>query len=146
MSLSALPAGGFTKDAGGLPKSRRRAGLAEPPTRTYHGGMATDADHKPPAAPAWSVALVCLALMVGAAAVFLREVDRSDWLYYDDQHQVLSNPLVHDLTPAGIIETLDLRRPIYKATASYGHFGREGDGFPWERTDRVEEIKSHLGL
>ena len=51
-----------------------------------------------------------------------------------------------DLTPAGIIETLDLRRPIYRATACYGHFGREGDGFPWERTDRVQDIKSHLGL
>jgi len=51
-----------------------------------------------------------------------------------------------DLTPAGIIESLDLRRPIYKATACYGHFGRSGDGFPWERTDRVEEIRTKLGV
>ena len=50
-----------------------------------------------------------------------------------------------DLTPAGIIETLDLRRPIYRATACYGHFGRDGDGFPWERTDRVKDIKAKLG-
>ncbi|OLC95045.1 MAG: methionine adenosyltransferase, partial [Acidobacteria bacterium 13_1_40CM_4_58_4] len=41
------------------------------------------------------------------------------------------------LTPKGIIETLDLRRPIYKATAAYGHFGRSGAGFTWERTDRA---------
>ncbi len=40
-----------------------------------------------------------------------------------------------DLTPAGILERLNLRRPIYKATASYGHFGRTGDGFTWEVTD-----------
>src|SRR5205814_5917394 len=39
------------------------------------------------------------------------------------------------LTPLEIIETLNLRRPIYKATASYGHFGRTGDGFTWEETD-----------
>lgn len=51
-----------------------------------------------------------------------------------------------DLTPAGIIEALDLRRPIYRATACYGHFGRSGDGFPWERTDRADDIKSHLGI
>ncbi len=49
-----------------------------------------------------------------------------------------------DLTPAGIIEALDLRRPIYKATACYGHFGRDGDGFPWERTDRIDDIKARL--
>jgi S-adenosylmethionine synthetase len=50
-----------------------------------------------------------------------------------------------DLTPAGIIETLDLRRPIYRKTSCYGHFGREGNGFPWERTDMVEKVKAKLG-
>jgi len=45
------------------------------------------------------------------------------------------------LTPKGIIETLDLRRPIYRATAAYGHFGRTGPGFTWERTDKAEAIK-----
>ncbi|MFN4217069.1 MAG: methionine adenosyltransferase [Brevinematales bacterium] len=45
---------------------------------------------------------------------------------------------VFDLSPAGIIKTLDLRRPIYQATAAYGHFGREE--FPWEKTDRVQDI------
>ena len=46
-----------------------------------------------------------------------------------------------DLTPAGIIQRLDLRRPIYKRTAAYGHFGREEEGFTWERTDFVEILK-----
>jgi len=46
-----------------------------------------------------------------------------------------------DLKPRGIIEMLDLRRPIYKATASYGHFGREDNDFPWERRDKVNDLK-----
>jgi S-adenosylmethionine synthetase len=45
-----------------------------------------------------------------------------------------------DLTPGGIIERLQLRRPIYKKTAAYGHFGREEDGFTWENTDMVDEL------
>jgi S-adenosylmethionine synthetase len=49
---------------------------------------------------------------------------------------------VFDLSPAGIIKTLDLCRPIYQATASYGHFGRSQ--FPWEKTDKVEAIKKAL--
>ncbi len=48
---------------------------------------------------------------------------------------------VFDFTPAGIIETLDLRRPVYRDTASYGHFGRELPGFTWEKTDKVKELK-----
>ena len=47
---------------------------------------------------------------------------------------------VFDLRPAAIIEQLDLLRPIYAVTSAYGHFGRELDGFTWERTDRVEEL------
>ena len=47
-----------------------------------------------------------------------------------------------DLRPAGIIKMLDLRRPIYKQTASYGHFGRTDLDLPWEKTDKVEEIKA----
>ena len=45
------------------------------------------------------------------------------------------------LTPKGIIETLDLRKPIYKPTAAYGHFGRTGPGFTWERTDRADALR-----
>lgn len=49
-----------------------------------------------------------------------------------------------DLRPAGIIKTLDLRRPIYKKTASYGHFGRLDVDLPWEKLDKVEELKKEL--
>jgi S-adenosylmethionine synthetase len=50
------------------------------------------------------------------------------------------------LTPKGIIEALDLRRPIYKDTAAYGHFGRSGPGFTWERTDRADGLRKAAGL
>jgi S-adenosylmethionine synthetase len=50
------------------------------------------------------------------------------------------------LTPKGIIEALDLRRPIYKDTAAYGHFGRSGPGFSWERTDRADALRKAAGL
>jgi len=46
------------------------------------------------------------------------------------------------LTPKGIIESLNLRRPVFKATAAYGHFGRTGDAFTWEKTDKAESLKS----
>ena len=48
-----------------------------------------------------------------------------------------------DTRPAAIIENLNLRRPIYKKTASYGHFGREDEGFPWEEVDKAEELKKY---
>lgn len=51
-----------------------------------------------------------------------------------------------DLRPAAIIRDLDLRRPIYKKTASYGHFGRPDPDFTWERTDRAEELRKQAGL
>ena len=50
-----------------------------------------------------------------------------------------------DLRPAGIIRMLDLKRPIYRQTAAYGHFGREDLALPWEKTDRAEKLKSYLG-
>ena len=49
-----------------------------------------------------------------------------------------------DLRPAGIIEMLDLRRPIYKQTAAYGHFGRNDLDLPWEKTDKVDILKSYI--
>ena len=49
-----------------------------------------------------------------------------------------------DLRPRGLIEMLDLRRPIYQPTASYGHFGREEANFTWEKTDKVEALKKAL--
>ncbi|MFE4593002.1 methionine adenosyltransferase [Streptomyces laurentii] len=53
---------------------------------------------------------------------------------------------VFDLRPAAIIRDLDLKRPIYAATAAYGHFGRELPEFTWERTDRVEQLKRAAGI
>ena len=46
-----------------------------------------------------------------------------------------------DLTPKGIINALKLRRPVYKQTAAYGHFGREEDGFTWEQTNKAKALK-----
>jgi len=51
-----------------------------------------------------------------------------------------------ELTPRGIIEELNLRRPVYKATAAYGHFGRNEDGFTWERTDKAESLRASAGI
>jgi S-adenosylmethionine synthetase len=51
-----------------------------------------------------------------------------------------------ELTPRGIIEELKLRRPIYKATAAYGHFGRSEDGFTWEKTDKAESLRASAGI
>ncbi|MET0149268.1 MAG: methionine adenosyltransferase [Acidimicrobiales bacterium] len=53
---------------------------------------------------------------------------------------------VFDLRPAAIIRDLELRQPIFRQTAAYGHFGRETEGFTWERRDRVDAVKSALGL
>jgi len=51
-----------------------------------------------------------------------------------------------ELTPRGIIESLDLLRPIYKKTAAYGHFGRSEPGFTWERTDKAEVLRKEAGV
>ncbi|MDP3766759.1 MAG: methionine adenosyltransferase [Dehalococcoidia bacterium] len=51
-----------------------------------------------------------------------------------------------DFTPIGIIKYLDLRRPIYKKTAAYGHFGRSEPTFTWERTDRVKDLRDDAGI
>jgi S-adenosylmethionine synthetase len=51
-----------------------------------------------------------------------------------------------DLRPAAIDRDLDLRRPIYRKTAAYGHFGRAESDFTWEQTPRVDDMKSALGL
>ena len=63
--------------------------------------------------------------------------------YSDDVLAELVNR-VFDLRPAAIIRDLDLKRPIYAQTAAYGHFGREG--FPWEETNRVEQLRAAAGL
>jgi S-adenosylmethionine synthetase len=51
-----------------------------------------------------------------------------------------------DLRPGAIIRDLDLRRPIYRKTAAYGHFGRDDVQFPWENTDKAADLKKAAGL
>jgi S-adenosylmethionine synthetase len=51
-----------------------------------------------------------------------------------------------DMRPKGIIETLDLLRPIYRKTAAYGHFGRNEPEFHWEKTDKAEALKKAAGI
>ena len=53
---------------------------------------------------------------------------------------------VFDLRPKGIIQMLDLLRPIYEKTAAYGHFGREEPEFTWERTDKKQALRAAAGL
>jgi S-adenosylmethionine synthetase len=50
------------------------------------------------------------------------------------------------LRPAAIIRDLDLRRPIYQRTAAYGHFGRSDQGFTWEQTPRLDDLRRELSL
>ena len=53
---------------------------------------------------------------------------------------------IFDLRPAAIIRDLDLRRPVYARTAAYGHFGRSDQGFTWEQTPRVDDLRRELSL
>ncbi|MBI5521416.1 MAG: methionine adenosyltransferase [Desulfarculus sp.] len=63
-----------------------------------------------------------------------------------DSEIALAVQKVFDFRPAAMIAQLDLKRPIYRRTAAYGHFGREGEGFTWENTDRVEALRDVLGV
>jgi S-adenosylmethionine synthetase len=64
-----------------------------------------------------------------------------------DEEKITSLIREHfSLTPKGIIDALNLRRPIYKPTAAYGHFGRTGPGFTWEKTDRADALRTAAGL
>ena len=63
----------------------------------------------------------------------------------DDKIEAIARDMF-DLSPYGILSMLDLLHPIYKATATYGHFGRSEDSFRWERTDKAQELKERAGL
>ena len=64
-----------------------------------------------------------------------------------DEEQISSLVREHfQLTPKGIIESLDLRRPIYQQTAAFGHFGRSEPDITWERTDKVDALRAAAGL
>jgi S-adenosylmethionine synthetase len=85
--------------------------------------------------------IVQLAYAIGVAEPVSILVDSLGTGKIDDNDIEKKVRKVFDLTPAGMIEKLDLRRPIYRKTAAYGHFGRTEPEFTWEKTDRVEELQ-----
>ena len=85
-----------------------------------------------------------LAYAIGVAEPVSIEIDTFGTGKIEDQRIVDIVKEVFDLRPAMIIKNLDLRRPIYKQTAAYGHFGRTDLNLPWEQLNKVEEIKTYL--
>jgi len=98
------------------------------------------------AAGACEKATLQVAYAIGVSKPVSIYVDTHGTAHVDEAKIVACVESLFDLTPKGIIDTLDLLKPIYRKTAAYGHFGREDMGFSWERTDKVEEIKAFLGL
>jgi S-adenosylmethionine synthetase len=89
---------------------------------------------------------VQLAYAIGVVEPISINVNSHGTSKIDDEKIVEAIRAIFRLTPKGIIESLDLIRPIYRKTASYGHFGRELPEFTWEAKDKVEEIKKFLSL
>jgi len=85
-----------------------------------------------------------LSYAIGVAHPTSVRVDSFGTGKLDDQKLVEIIRENFDLRPAGIIKMLDLRRPIYKQTSSYGHFGRTDISLPWEKTDKAEILKKYL--
>lgn len=86
-----------------------------------------------------------LAYAIGVAKPVSVMVDTFGTGKFDDTVIADAVQKVFDLRPAAIIDRLDLRRPIYRKTSNYGHFGRDDADFSWEKTDKTEELKSVLG-
>ncbi len=87
-----------------------------------------------------------LAYTIGVARPASVSIETFGTARVDDDRILAAIDKVFDLRPAAIIEALDLRRPIYKPTAAYGHFGRSGPNFTWERTDRAAALADECGL
>ena len=87
-----------------------------------------------------------LAYAIGVAHPLSIMVDTFGTSKVDEQVIEDAVKSVFDLRPGAIIRDLDLRRPVFEKTATYGHFGREDADFTWERTDRVEELRKACGL
>ena len=85
-----------------------------------------------------------LAYAIGVAKPVSIEVETFGTGKVDEDKIVEIVEKVFDLRPAAIIRDFDLRRPIYKQTAAYGHFGRNDLNLPWEKLNKVEEIKKYL--
>lgn len=84
---------------------------------------------------------VQVAYAIGVARPVSITVDSFGTGKLDDEQLTKVVESKFDLSPRAIIEQLNLKRPVYKATAAYGHFGRAGDGFSWENTNRASELK-----
>lgn len=84
---------------------------------------------------------VQVAYAIGVAAPVSVMIDTHGTGVVSDEEMSRIVLKIFDLRPRAIIETLNLRRPVYRRTAAYGHFGREEDGFTWEITDRVADLK-----
>jgi S-adenosylmethionine synthetase len=89
---------------------------------------------------------VQLAYAIGVAEPVSIMVDTFGTGSIEDEKVAKTVGELFDLTPQEIIKALDLRRPIFRKTAAYGHFGRNEPGFTWEKLDKVDAIKSALGL
>ncbi|KRL63754.1 methionine adenosyltransferase [Lactobacillus psittaci] len=87
---------------------------------------------------------VQLAYAIGVAHPVSVRIDTEGTGLVDNDLLVEAVRRVFDLRPAGIIKMLDLKRPIYRQTAAYGHFGRTDIDLPWEKTDKVDEIKAYI--
>ena len=87
---------------------------------------------------------VQLAYAIGVAKPLSVRVDTFGTSEYSEEKLAEIVNKVFDLRPTAIIKALDLRKPIYRALAAYGHIGREDLGVAWEKTDKVEEIKALL--
>jgi S-adenosylmethionine synthetase len=88
---------------------------------------------------------VQLAYAIGVADPVSVMVDSSGTSAVADEEMQKLVRKHFELTPAGIIKSLDLRRPIYRKTAAYGHFGRPDPDFTWERTDKADALKKDAG-
>jgi len=89
---------------------------------------------------------VQLAYAIGVAKPVSVLVDTKGTGKIDDAKIEAAVKKIFDFRPASIIKHLDLKRPIFQKTASYGHFGRTGPEFTWEKTDKVNDLKKELGV
>lgn len=89
---------------------------------------------------------VQLAYAIGVAEPVSIMIDTDGTSEIDEEALVKAVRRTFALTPQGIIDSLKLRRPIYRATAAYGHFGRSEDTFTWEKTDKASALRKELGL
>jgi S-adenosylmethionine synthetase len=98
------------------------------------------------AAGACEKATLQLAYAIGVAKPVSIYVDTHGTANVDEDAIISCVEDLFDLTPKGIMDELDLLRPIYRKTAAYGHFGREDKDFTWEQTVRVDDIRKYLNI